>query len=413
MVTLIVRSANDLARSLKRTLALALPRRRKHCDHCVEGQPSICNYCGKASHHPAQEAITTRATSQQLPGNYFELPDPQVHQATMDAAAMQQAPAALTAVVQVQQQNQQQHQQLIQQQGKALQVALQAIQNNQNAYVTHPLPTFSGTVNEDVYLWLETVQRESVSGGWDKARKRRMVNAALRDVAAAWQWQPPANVVDDWAGWSAAFLETFRKRYTFIEWETMVKAKQQLVGESAAQYALAKAALRPHQMNEAEFVPYLINGIRHHQFAAVLVHSQLATVQAFIETYSLLEAAIIHTPAVPDKHSKTIETLTAQVAVLQKKLAFQHQVPPYHQPPPVPQVNWQDQRRSPGTSGERQCYHCNQYGHMKRDCPARNQPYDYREQRNLPSRPTSQPNSRPSSPHPGNGQAGPMGQARP
>ena len=59
----------------------------------------------------------------------------------MDAAAMQQAPAALTAVVQVQQQNQQQHQQLIQQQGKALQVALQAIQNNQNAYVTHPLPT--------------------------------------------------------------------------------------------------------------------------------------------------------------------------------------------------------------------------------------------------------------------------------
>ena len=53
-----------------------------------------------------------------------------------------------------------------------------------------------------------------------------MVNAALRDVAAAWQWQPPANVVDDWAGWSAAFLETFRKRYTFIEWETTVKTEQ-------------------------------------------------------------------------------------------------------------------------------------------------------------------------------------------
>ena len=76
-------------------------------------------------------------------------------------------------------------------------------------------------------------------------------------------------------------------------------------------------------MNEAEFVPYLINRIRHHQFAAVLVHSQLATVQTFIETYSPLEAAIIHTPEIPDKNSKTIETLTAQVAELQNKLAFQ------------------------------------------------------------------------------------------
>ena len=93
-----------------------------------------------------------------------------------------------------------------------------------------------------------------------------MVNAALRGVAASWQWQPPAGVVDDWAGWSA-FQETFRKRYTFVEWETMVRARQQLMGESAAQYALGKATLRrycPHQMNEAEFVPYLINGIRHH-----------------------------------------------------------------------------------------------------------------------------------------------------
>ena len=391
-----------------------MPRQRQHCVHCVEGQPSICNYCGKASYHPVQEAIVTRSTRQPR-RNHLEVPLPQ-DQGIMDAAAVQQALAALTAVVQAQQQNQQQQQQAIQQQGQALQVALQAIQHNQNAVASHPLPTFSGTVDEDVYLWLENVQRELISGGWNEDRKRRMVNAALRGVAASWQWVPPANVADDWAGWSAAFRETFRKRYTFIEWETMVKARQQPVGESAAQYALAKAVLRqycPHPMNEAEFVLYLINGIRHHQFAAVLVHSQLTTVQAFIKTYSRLKAAIIHTPEIPDKHSKTIETLTAQVAELPKKLAFQHQVPPYHQPPPVRQVNWQDQRRPPGTSGERQCYRCNQYGHMKRDCPARNQPYDYREQRNLPSRPPSQPNSRPSSPHPGNGQAGPMGQARP
>lgn len=104
-----------------------------------------------------------------------------------------------------------------------------------------------------------------------------MVNAALRWVAANWQWQPPTVVADDWAKWSAAFREAFRKRYTFVEWENMVKARHQLVSESATQYALFKSTLRqycPHQMNEEEFVPYLINGIRHDQFAPVLVHSQ-------------------------------------------------------------------------------------------------------------------------------------------
>ena len=291
-----------------------MPRQRQHCVHCVEGQPSICNYCGKASYHPVQQAIATRSTRPPQ-RNHLEVPLPPIDRDIMDAAALQQALAALTVAVQAQQQAQQQQQQaqqqqqqVQQQQGQALQIALQAIQHNQNAVVSHPLPTFSGTVDEDVYLWLENVQRESIAGGWNEDRKRRMANAALRGVAASWQWVQPANVADDWAGWSAAFRETFRKRYTFVEWEAMVKARQQLVGESAAQYALAKATLRqycPHQMNESEFVPYLVNGIRHHQFAAVLVHSQLASVQAFIETYSRLEAAIVHTPEIPDKHSKT------------------------------------------------------------------------------------------------------------
>ena len=78
------------------------------------------------------------------------------------------------------QQQQQQQQQVQQQQRQALQIALQATQHNQNAVVSHPLSTFSGTVDEDVYLWLEYVQRESIAGGWNEGRKRTMANAALR-----------------------------------------------------------------------------------------------------------------------------------------------------------------------------------------------------------------------------------------
>lgn len=126
-----------------------MPRRREHCDHCVQGQPSICNYCGRADYRPAVAAsIITRANHQQQ----GTLPD---HQETMDA--VQQALAALTAIVQQQQQAQQQQQQVQQQQqqaqqqqGQALQIALQAIQHNQNAVASHPLPTFSGTIEEDV-----------------------------------------------------------------------------------------------------------------------------------------------------------------------------------------------------------------------------------------------------------------------
>ena len=131
-----------------------MPRQRQHCVHCVEGQPYICNYCGKASYHPVQEAIATRSTRPPQ-RNHLEVPLYHIDRDIMDAAALQQVLAALTVVVQAQQQAQQQQQQVQQQQGQALQIALQAIQHNQNAVVSHPLPTFSGTVDEDVYRWLE------------------------------------------------------------------------------------------------------------------------------------------------------------------------------------------------------------------------------------------------------------------
>ena len=54
---------------------------------------------------------------------------------------------------------------------QAVQVVLQTIQNNPNAVVSHPLPTFSGTIDEVVYLLFETDQWESVACGWVEVRK--------------------------------------------------------------------------------------------------------------------------------------------------------------------------------------------------------------------------------------------------
>lgn len=71
---------------------------------------------------------------------------------------------------------------------------------------------------------------ESITDEWKEDRKKRMVNTAIHGVAVNWQWEPLANVVDDWAGWSAAFRKTFQKRYA-VERKAMMKAKQQLVDE--------------------------------------------------------------------------------------------------------------------------------------------------------------------------------------
>ncbi|KAK4021756.1 hypothetical protein OUZ56_003665 [Daphnia magna] len=109
-----------------------------------------CNHCVEANYHPIPRncPIATRAVAQQQRKDYTEATKIQIKRNNMaNLNEMQQAIASLRAVVQTQQQAQQQ-------QGNALQTALQAIQNNQNAFVSQPLPTFSGTVDEDVYDWL-------------------------------------------------------------------------------------------------------------------------------------------------------------------------------------------------------------------------------------------------------------------
>ena len=63
-----------------------MPRQRQHCVHCVEGQPYICNYCGKASYHPVQEAIATRSTRPPQ-RNHLEVPLYHIDRDIMDAAA--------------------------------------------------------------------------------------------------------------------------------------------------------------------------------------------------------------------------------------------------------------------------------------------------------------------------------------
>lgn len=72
----------------------------------------------------------------------------------------------------------------------------------------------------------------------------------------------------------------------------MVKSRVQLENETVPQYALMKAKLRrhyPYPMTEADFIPHLIQGIRHRQFHTVLLQNPPLTVTTLIQRYGLLE----------------------------------------------------------------------------------------------------------------------------
>lgn len=112
-------------------------------------------------------------------------------------------------------------------------------------------------------------------------------------------WLHDAEVPQDLVGWSSALFSAFQKRYTFGEWEDIIRRRVQLKDESEPQYALTKAKLRrhcPYPMSETDLIPYLIQGIRHQQFRTVLLQNLPVTVTAFIHVYGLLEQNCARTP---------------------------------------------------------------------------------------------------------------------
>ncbi|EFX76631.1 hypothetical protein DAPPUDRAFT_106898 [Daphnia pulex] len=99
---------------------------------------------------------------------------------------------------------------------------------------------------EDGLDFAETVHREANACNWDEEQKIHLARGALRESAAEWRWLHEADVPRDWAGWSTALCAAFRKLYTFVEWENMVKRRVQLENETGQQYALMKTKLFRH-----------------------------------------------------------------------------------------------------------------------------------------------------------------------
>lgn len=213
-----------------------------------------------------------------------------------------------------------------QQQAAALAVALEG-----HGGAGGSLPKFGGKLNEDVFNWVETVERIATAAQWTPAKRRRMAAAALYGAATNWVWIPAPAVPggaapnvppeENCIDWSTAFTEAFRKRYSMDDWKAVVTARIQQPGESAAHYAHNKAKFRhlcPEIVNERTFVGYLISGIRHTQLYWHLHNANLATVADFVAEYGRLEIVANTAPPVVDQLQDELKNVRAEMEELRR-----------------------------------------------------------------------------------------------
>ncbi|EFX77235.1 hypothetical protein DAPPUDRAFT_106167 [Daphnia pulex] len=175
---------------------------RGRCQHCHPGQPALCNYCGRASYKPADIGVVTRSRQANQPIVAVENPpvnvaepvvaveNPPVNVAEqivavenppVNMADLTQILTQLTAMQRIMIDQQQENQEQIsglhrenQRQASALTVALDGHGGGNG-----PLPKFGGSANEDVFEWIEAVEKIATAARWTPAKQRRMAAAAL------------------------------------------------------------------------------------------------------------------------------------------------------------------------------------------------------------------------------------------
>jgi hypothetical protein len=257
--------------------------------------------------------------------------------------------------------------------------------------VVETIPKFHGTSTEYAQGFIDHVNRVGVTEGW--TNPQRLQVAVRRLTGTAQQWQIQAGYMqNNWFLWSAAFVDSFSQRLSFTEWNRMVEARRQRLGETGMEYALDKlqlCRLSPVQLDDRQIIAFLINGLLKLEHVAALTAAIPPTVNDFlnrireIERYGIAvstdapypaahaasfhpayappitpSVATVAPPATPDIRAalstfgdKLVNELSSRMEAMAIRSAPRVDTRPreHHGPP--------------------RCYNCNGMGHISKYCP--------------------------------------------
>ena len=265
-----------------------------------------------------------------------------------------------------------------------------------------PEVKYSGLDGECFAEWLQHINRKALAENWPDDVKRRVAGTTLCGAALTWNDEIGVHIVG-WNQWIQDLRTAFELRLTEGQWQVLVEGRRQLLGEAGTTYVMEKLKIcrrSPAPLTEPQMVPYLIRGLRDTNHKAVMMVNPPITIANFVTELRRLEeiskvvggegkavglqlpgTTLAPTPADNQELQRTVNALAAQVSALNIQLANQTgsngvRQPP-RTPPPLRHVNLDPpMRRPPGAANERQCYACQGFGHMARECPNRlNQGY--------------------------------------
>ena len=310
-----------------------------------------------------------------------------------------------------------------------LREALEALVRNVTAErprdMFREIPIFSGNPTEFT-AWMAAVNRVREARQIPDAEA--IAECASKLVGSAREWHERIGAGQaTWAGWQTSFRNTFAPKMSMLHWYAEAE-RPQLPKEPVIAYILAKAKwLRqcPEEFEEARFVPFVIRGFSSSELRAALSRNAPVTIAGLLEAVNEMEqyqpvslaflrpsntAPIRHAAPAAEQpvagydrgeNSRMVERPAAQApAPANQLLAPAAQAPeptteqqqPPAQPGPghemalVPAGPAQPVRhRVPRLLRDVQCFVCGNFGHLREYCPER---------------------------PPGNGRAGPAGQAR-
>lgn len=212
--------------------------------------------------------------------------------------------------------------------------------------LTSQIPSFSGTEEEDVELWIRKVEFIADTHGVSDKVIRLAASQKLANDAKDWHDMNIGPATSSWASLKPALIKAFRRKIPIhFAMQKVDARKWNFLKESFQQYARQKLKLmHPLQLPERDCIQLLINGISSASLRGTAAALRAQTIDDFLDL---------------------MYDITSSYATMSKRMS----------PPPVKKERGKVSPSSPTKSNQTSkdakdlhCGYCKARGHSKEDC---------------------------------------------